>query len=170
MISRGLRVRPEDERAMRLALSAACSDSDEFGDVPVGAVVLDSSGVVLASARNRREQDHDPTAHAEILALREAAVGNRDWRLSDCTLAVTLEPCPMCAGAIVLARVSRLVIGTFDQKAGAVGSVWDLVRDPRQNHRPEVITGVLADECSELLRSFFSRQRAGGSTYRSASD
>lgn len=155
---------------MRLALSEACSDSDEFGDVPVGAVVLDASGVVLASARNRREQDHDPTAHAEILALREAAEGKSDWRLSDCTLAVTLEPCPMCAGAIVLARVSRLVIGAFDPKAGAVGSVWDLVRDPRQNHRPEVITGVMAEECSELLRAFFSRQRAGGATYRSASD
>ncbi len=150
---------PADERAVRMALAVATRDRDGYDEVPVGAVVLDESGNCLAMARNRREQDHDPTAHAEILALREAARVRNSWRLTGCTLAVTLEPCPMCAGAIVLARVSRLVVGAFDPKAGAVGSVWDLIRDPRQNHHPEVVTGVLAEECSEVLRSFFARQR-----------
>jgi tRNA(adenine34) deaminase len=131
----------------------------EHGDVPIGAVVLDPDGVVVAAAGNRREVDRDPTAHAEILALRGAARAADSWRLTGHTLVVTLEPCTMCAGALVLARVSRLVFGAPDPKAGAVGSLWDVVRDRRLNSRPEVISGVLAAESADLLRSFFAARR-----------
>lgn len=129
------------------------------GDVPVGAVVVDGDGTVIGRGRNEREADGDPTAHAEILALREAAARRGEWRLDGCTLVVTLEPCTMCAGATVLSRVDRLVFGAYDDKAGAVGSLWDVVRDRRLNHRPEVIAGVLADECTFLLREFFASHR-----------
>ncbi len=144
--------------AMREALLSAAS-APAGGDVPVGAVVLDAAGAVIGRGHNRRELDADPTAHAEILALREAANARGEWRLSDCTLVVTLEPCTMCAGAIGLARVSRLVYGAADAKAGAVESLWDVLRDRRLNHRPEVIGGVLADECATVLRDFFNAHR-----------
>lgn len=143
---------------MRLALGEA-EQALSTGDVPVGAVVLGPSGDVLGRGRNQREAVGDPTAHAEIVALRAAAAERGTWRLDGCTLVVTLEPCAMCAGALGLARVDRLVYGAGDPKAGAAGSVWDLVRDRRMNHRPEVIGGVLADECGKLLRSFFAGQR-----------
>jgi tRNA(adenine34) deaminase len=129
------------------------------GDVPIGAVVVSASGEVLARAHNEREVSGDPTAHAEVLALRRAAAAVGSWRLSGCALVVTLEPCTMCAGALVLARVDRLVYGAVDAKAGAVGSLWDVVRDPRLNHRPAVLGGVLEAECGELLRSFFGPHR-----------
>ncbi|MER6528929.1 tRNA adenosine(34) deaminase TadA [Streptomyces sp. NPDC001508] len=126
------------------------------GDVPVGAVVLSPDGTtVLASGHNEREATGDPTAHAEILALRRAAASLGGWRLAGCTLVVTLEPCTMCAGALVQARVDRVVYGARDEKAGAAGSLWDLVRDRRLNHRPEVVEGVLAEECAGLLTAFF---------------
>ncbi|HEY7400522.1 MAG TPA: tRNA adenosine(34) deaminase TadA [Actinomycetota bacterium] len=147
----------EDETMMRAALDAAreCEYSD---DVPVGAVVA-RDGVVVATAGNARERLHDPTAHAEILALREAAVQAGSWRLAGCTLYVTLEPCAMCAGAIVLARVDRLVFGAFDPKAGFAGSLGNLVQDPRLNHRVELAAGVLAEEAGDLLREFFRDRR-----------
>jgi tRNA(adenine34) deaminase len=148
----------DDERAVRLAMDEA-RRALPAADVPIGAVVLDAEGRVRGTGFNRREADHDPTAHAEVLALRAAARALGQWRLTGCTLAVTLEPCTMCAGATVLARVDRLVFGAFDPKAGAVGSLWDVVRDPRLNHRPEVVGGVLADECGALLREFFARHR-----------
>lgn len=129
------------------------------GDVPVGAVVLDRAGEVVGRGHNTRERDQDPFGHAELVALREAAGATGSWRLDDFTLVVTLEPCTMCAGAIVSARVARLVFGAFDDKAGAVGSLWDVVRDRRLNHRPEVISGVLADESTDLLRTFFDERR-----------
>jgi tRNA(adenine34) deaminase len=129
------------------------------GDVPIGAVVLDETGSVIGSGCNRRAADADPTAHAEVLALRAAAQRTGQWRLSGCTLVVTLEPCTMCAGAAVLARVQRVVFGAHDPKAGAVGSLWDVVRDPRLNHRPEVVAGVLAQECAADLRAFFETHR-----------
>jgi len=129
------------------------------GDVPIGAVVLDESGQVIGRGRNVREADADPTGHAEVVALRQAARHRGEWRLSGCTLVVTLEPCTMCAGAIVLSRVDRLVFGAYDEKAGAVGSLWDVVRDRRLNHRPEVVAGVLAEESTALLDSFFAGQR-----------
>ena len=146
------------DAAMRQALeqAAGCAGSQ---DVPVGAVVLDGHGDVVAAGRNRREADGDPTAHAEVLALRAAAAARGSWRLSGCTLVVTLEPCTMCAGALVLARVDRVVYGAPDPKAGAAGSLWDVVRDRRLNHRPEVVAGVLADECGEVLRAFFGTHR-----------
>ena len=128
-------------------------------DVPIGAVVLDASGAVIGRGRNEREADADPTAHAEVVALREAARARGEWRLEGCTLVVTLEPCTMCAGALVLARVDRVVFGAYDPKAGAVGSLWDVVRDRRLNHRPEVIGGVLAEESEALLLDFFSGHR-----------
>ena len=128
-------------------------------DVPIGAVVVDATGTVIGRGRNRREADRDPTAHAEVLALREAAGSLGGWRLDGCTLVVTLEPCTMCAGAIVLSRVDRLVFGAFDAKAGAVGSLWDVVRDRRLNHRPEVLSGVLADESTAVLLDFFAGHR-----------
>jgi tRNA(adenine34) deaminase len=141
---------------MRLALDQAAAAGD---DVPVGAVVLDEAGVVVGKGRNRREADADPTAHAEVLALREAATSRGHWRLTGCTLVVTLEPCTMCAGAIGLARVDRLVFGAYDAKAGAVASLWDVLRDRRLNHRPEVVGGVLAEECGRVLAGFFSAHR-----------
>ena len=129
------------------------------GDVPIGAVLLDPSGHVVASGRNEREVMHDPTGHAEIVALRRAGAALGTWNLAGCTLAVTLEPCTMCAGAIVLARVARLVFGAWDPKAGAVGSLWDVVRDRRLNHRPEVVGGVREQECGALLADFFAAKR-----------
>lgn len=143
---------------MRLALAEA-GRAQATGDVPVGAVVLDPGGTVLGRGRNAREADGDPTAHAELIAVREAARAVGGWRLSGCTIVVTLEPCTMCAGAIVLARLARLVFGAYDPKAGAVGSLWDVVRDRRLNSRPEVIGGVLAEECGELLAAFFRASR-----------
>jgi tRNA(adenine34) deaminase len=143
------------EDSMRLALDQA-RIAARHGDVPVGAVVVDQSGSVLAAAGNEREIRHDPTAHAELLALREASRRLRSWRLSGLTLVVTLEPCTMCAGALVLARIARLVFGAFDPKAGAVSSLFDVVRDPRLNHRVDVRGGVLEAECSTLLKDFFS--------------
>ncbi len=130
-------------------------------DVPVGAVVLDPQGAVLGRGHNVRERDGDPTGHAELVAIRAAAVATGAWRLTGCTLVVTLEPCTMCAGAVVLSRLDRLVFGAYDDKAGAVGSLWDVVRDPRLNHRPEVVGGVLLDDCRTLLDDFFARQRLG---------
>jgi tRNA(adenine34) deaminase len=129
------------------------------GDVPIGAVVVDESGCVVGRGRNVREAEADPTGHAEVVALREAARARGQWRLSGCTLVVTLEPCTMCAGAAVLARVDRVVFGAFDEKAGAVGSLWDVVRDRRLNHRPEVLAGVLAAESTALLDDFFRDHR-----------
>ena len=140
---------------MRLALDEARAASDH-DDVPVGAVLLDPSGATVAAAGNERELAQDPTAHAELLTLRRAAEILGSWRLTDHTLVVTLEPCTMCAGALVLARVSRLVFGAYDAKAGAVASLWDVVRDPRLNHRVEVRGGVLEAECGALLRDFFA--------------
>ena len=137
---------------MRRALEVAAAAGE---DVPVGAVLLDAAGRELAVAGNQREASGDPTAHAEILVLRRAAEQAGTWRLDGCTLVVTLEPCTMCAGALVLARVSTLVFGAWEPKTGAVGSLWDVVRDRRLNHRPEVYAGVLEDECAAILRDFF---------------
>ncbi|MEV7466761.1 tRNA adenosine(34) deaminase TadA [Streptomyces kronopolitis] len=139
---------------MRQALGEAAR-APGTGDVPVGAVVLAADGTVLGTGRNAREATGDPTAHAEVLALRAAALRTGEWRLTGCTLVVTLEPCTMCAGAAVLSRVDRVVYGARDAKAGAAGSLWDVVRDRRLNHRPEVITGVLEAECAGLLTAFF---------------
>jgi tRNA(adenine34) deaminase len=152
---------PAEERYdgwMRAALVEA-EAALRTGDVPVGAVVVDPAGVVIGRGRNVREAEGDPTGHAEVRALRAAAATLGFWRLDGCSLVVTLEPCTMCAGALVLARVSRLVYGAVDPKAGAVGSLWDVVRDRRLNHRPEVVPGVLADESGELLRRFFGSRR-----------
>lgn len=147
--------------AMRAALNEA-KLAVGTSDVPIGAVVFGPDGSVLASAHNARERLGDPTAHAEILALRAAAARFGDgWRLAGCTLAVTVEPCTMCAGAIVLARVARVIFGAWEPKTGAVGSLWDVVRDRRLNHRPEVLGGVLERECSELLDDFFAKRREG---------
>ena len=143
---------------MRLALAEADAAAAR-GEVPVGAVVLDEHGEVLAAAGNDRESTADPTAHAEVLALRRAAARRGEWRLGGCTLVVTLEPCTMCAGAAVLARVDRIVYGATDDKGGAVGSLWDVVRDRRLNHRPEVVMGVLADECGTAIKRFFATRR-----------
>jgi tRNA(adenine34) deaminase len=143
------------EAYMRRALEVARSGPGDRLDVPVGAVVIGPDGTELGSGRNEREATGDPTAHAEILALRRAAATRGGWRLDGCTLVVTLEPCTMCAGALVLARIATLVFGAWEPKTGAVGSLWDVVRDPRINHRPEVYAGVLADECAALMRSFF---------------
>jgi tRNA(adenine34) deaminase len=143
---------------MQLALQEART-AQQAGEVPVGALVCDADGTVLASDHNRRERDSDPTAHAEIEVLRHAAAQLGSWRLTGCTLVVTLEPCTMCAGALVLARVSRVVYGATDPKAGAVGSLWDVVRDRRLNHRPEVVSGVLAEECGQLLQAWFAERR-----------
>jgi len=144
------------------AIAAALDAASEVGplDVPIGAVVFDATGIELARAANAREALGDPTAHAEILALRAAAVAHGDgWRLEGATLAVTVEPCTMCAGALVMARVARVVFGAWEPKTGAVGSLWDVVRDRRLTHRPQVRGGVLADECAALLEEFFARQR-----------
>jgi tRNA(adenine34) deaminase len=129
------------------------------GDVPVGAIVFSPRGEVLGSGHNRREADGDPTAHAEVVALRAAASTRGSWRLQDCTLVVTLEPCVMCAGALMLARIRRLVLGAWDPKAGACGSVWDLVRDRRATHRVEVVGGIREPECSQILLDFFAGHR-----------
>ncbi|WP_298887518.1 nucleoside deaminase [uncultured Serinicoccus sp.] len=131
----------------------------ESGDVPVGAVVVDADGRVVGRGRNVRELEHDPTGHAEVAALREAGAGLGSWRLDGCSLVVTLEPCAMCAGAAVLARVDRVVFGAWDDKAGACGSVWDLPRDRRSLHRVEVVGGVLEEECAALLTTFFADRR-----------
>jgi tRNA(adenine34) deaminase len=146
--------------AMRLALDEARATLGT-GDVPIGAVVLDATGAVVGRGHNEREASADPTAHAELLALRDAARSVGSWRLDGCTLVVTLEPCTMCAGAVVLSRVERLVFAAYDEKAGAVGSLWDVVRDRRLNHRPEVVAGPLADESAGLLRAFFAGHRGG---------
>lgn len=143
---------------MRLALAEAHSALDRH-DVPVGAVVLSPAGDVIGTGHNVREAEHDPTGHAEVVALRAAAAALGEWRLTDCTLVVTLEPCTMCAGAAVLARVGRIVFGAYDDRAGAVGSLWDVVRDRRLNHRPEVVAGVLAEESAAMLDAFFARHR-----------
>ncbi|MBK3601305.1 nucleoside deaminase [Streptomyces sp. MBT98] len=139
---------------MRRALAEAARAASA-GDVPVGAVVLRPDGTELATGHNEREATGDPTAHAEILALRRAAEAVGEWRLTDCTLVVTLEPCTMCAGALVQSRVTRVVYGARDEKTGAAGSLWDVIRDRRLNHRPEVIAGVLERECAEQLTTFF---------------
>jgi tRNA(adenine34) deaminase len=143
---------------MRLALEQA-GLAAAAGDVPIGAVVVGPDGAVIGRGHNLREATSDPTAHAEVVALREAGVSRASWRLDGCTLVVTLEPCTMCAGAGVLARLDRIVYGAVDPKAGAVGSLWDVVRDRRLNHRPEVEGGVLAEECGELLRGWFATKR-----------
>lgn len=147
-----------DAAAVTAALSVARS-ALSLDEVPIGAVVFGPDGEVLSSSYNERITHSDPTAHAEVVALRKAGAALGTWNLSGCTLAVTLEPCTMCAGAIVLARVSRLVFGAWDPKAGAVGSLWDVVRDRRLNHRPDVVGGVLADECGALLEEFFAAKR-----------
>lgn len=145
-----------DVRAMREALVEAGRSGE---DVPIGAIVLDADGRIIGRGHNEREALGDPTAHAELVAMRRAAEVVGEWRLEGCTLVVTLEPCTMCAGAIVQARIARLVFGAIDEKAGAVGSLWDVVRDRRLNHRPEVVSGVLADECGAQLRDFFEQHR-----------
>jgi tRNA(adenine34) deaminase len=148
-----------DAMRQALALATAPSVGGRQVDVPVGAIVLDAGGVVIGTGSNVRERDRDPTGHAEITAIRAAAASLGSWRLDGCALVVTLEPCTMCAGAIVLARVRTLVFGAYDDNAGAVGSLWDVVRDRRLNHRPHVVAGVLADESGELLRRFFADRR-----------
>ncbi|MDH6532182.1 tRNA(adenine34) deaminase [Aurantimicrobium minutum] len=149
----------ERRAQMELALveARACAHSD---DVPVGAVIFDPQGAVLATGRNTKERDQDPLGHAEVLAIRSAAEKLGSWRLTDCTLVVTLEPCVMCAGAILAARIPTVVYGAFDEKAGAAGSVYDLLRDRRLNHQVEVISGIRADECGQLLTEFF-REKLG---------
>lgn len=142
---------------MGLALAESEKVTD---DVPIGAVVVDADGQVIGRGHNEREETGDPTAHAEVLAIREAARHVGEWRLTGCTLVVTLEPCTMCAGAIVLSRLDRLVFAAYDEKAGAVGSLWDVVRDRRLNHRPEVVGGVMADVAGARLRDFFTGHRS----------
>ena len=149
-----------DEQYVRNALDLA-RQAVKRNEVPIGAVVV-RNGSILAAATNRTIRDQDPTAHAELLAIREASSKLDTWHLDDCTLYVTLEPCAMCAGAIVLSRMKRVVFGAWDEKAGMAGSVGDLLRHPRLNHRPEVRAGVLADECARLLEDFFRSQRAVG--------
>ena len=146
-----------DEQYIRNALDLA-RDAAKRNEVPIGAVVV-RDGTIIAAASNRTVRDQDPTAHAEVLAIREASSKLDRWRLDDCTLYVTLEPCAMCAGAIVLSRLKRVVFGAWDEKAGMAGSVGDLLRHPRLNHRPEVRAGVLAEECAQLLGDFFQSQR-----------
>lgn len=149
-----------DEQYIRNALDLA-RDAVKRNEVPIGALIV-REGSILAAATNRTTRDQDPTAHAEVLAIREASAILDSWRLDDCTLYVTLEPCAMCAGAIVLSRMKRVVFGAWDEKAGMAGSIGDLLRHPKLNHRPEVRAGVLADECAHLLEQFFQRQRALG--------
>jgi len=146
-------------RALAVAAEPTTVEPATASDVPVGAVVYGPDGAELAYGRNEREATGDPTAHAEIVALRRAALARGDRHLDGCALVVTLEPCTMCAGALVLARVSVLIFGAWEPKTGAVGSLWDVVRDPRLNHRPEVYGGVLEAECGALLREFFARRR-----------
>jgi tRNA(adenine34) deaminase len=147
----------EDKRLMWVAIEAA-KIAEENGDVPIGAVIVHQNQII-GKAYNQREQLKDPTAHAEIIALTQAAAFRQSWRLDGCTMYVTLEPCPMCAGALVLSRMDRLVYGCDDPKAGACGSLYDIVRDERLNHRLKVTAGVLTDECSRLLQDFFAQRR-----------
>lgn len=147
------------DEAMRAALDEARAALGT-DDVPVGAVVVDAGGEILGRGHNVREATTDPTAHAEVVALRAAADARGAWRLDGCTLVISLEPCTMCAGAAVLSRVDRLVFGAYDAKAGAVGSLWDVVRDRRLNHRPEVVGGVLASDATDLLDAFFQGHRS----------
>jgi tRNA(adenine34) deaminase len=147
------------EEAMAKAIELARAAASASGDVPVGAIILNKEGDVISTGANQRELSNSPVAHAEIIAIEKAAKAIGDWRLDGCTLIVTLEPCAMCAGAIAQARIPRLVFGAWDEKAGAVGSQWDLLRDPRQLHKPEVISGVLAEECAKLLGDFFQSKR-----------
>ncbi len=144
---------------MRVALARAKFGEVASGDVPVGAVMLNKDGAVISMGNNQRELLKDPLAHAEIVAIKSAARSLGAWRLEECTLVVTLEPCAMCAGAIMQARIPRVVFGAWDEKAGASGSMWDLLRDPRSLHKVEVVTGVLEAECAALLKDFFSKQR-----------
>lgn len=147
-----------DADAMAVAIDEAHAGAAE-GEIPIGAVVIGPDGTVIARAHNRREGSHDPTAHAEVLALRDAAIHLGRWRLDDCTMVVTMEPCPMCAGAVVMSRLSRLVFGAWNDEYGAAGSRWDLVRDRRLNHRAEVVGGVRADECGAIVTEFMSAHR-----------
>ena len=147
------------ESAMRAALERARFGATASGDVPVGAVMLNSKNEIIALGNNTRELLRDPLGHAEIVAIRAAARALGSWRLDGCTLVVTLEPCAMCAGAIMQARIPRLVFGAWDEKAGAVGSTWDLIRDPRVLHKVEVISDILKEECASLLKEFFIEQR-----------
>jgi tRNA(adenine34) deaminase len=145
---------------MRAALAEArATGSARTAEVPVGAVIVDGNGAVIGSGRNIREVSGDPTGHAEVVALRAAGQARRDWRLDDCTLVVTLEPCTMCAGAVLASRVPRLVFGAEDPRAGAAGSVWDVLHDPRLGQPVEVVSGVLAEECAAVLREFFGERR-----------
>ena len=145
--------------SMEVALTAAAKALRDHRDVPVGAVLLDSAGEIISVGVNERELTQDPTAHAEIVAIRKGAMSLKSWRLEGCSLLVTLEPCAMCAGAIMQSRISRLIFGAWDEKAGAVGSVVDLIRDPRALHKVEVISGLLADRSSALLKDFFGESR-----------
>lgn len=143
---------------MRIAIQLG-QDAAEHNDVPVGAVVVNERGKILGSGKNEREKSNDPLAHAELMAIRDAAKNQNSYRFDDLTLVVTLEPCAMCAGAILQSRLSRVVFGAFDEKAGAVGTSWDLIRDPRALVKIEVISGVLKDECAELIKNFFKIKR-----------
>ena len=147
------------EEAMRVAIEHAKISSVASKDVPVGAVILNAHGDLISTGNNQRELLNDPTAHAEIVAIRHAATALGNWRLDGCIIVVTLEPCAMCAGAIAQSRISKVVFGAWDEKAGASGSVWDLLRDPRALHKVEVTSGVLEEECSAMLKEFFSEQR-----------
>jgi tRNA(adenine34) deaminase len=148
-----------DEEFMHLALEQA-ELAGARGEIPIGAIVVDETGAVIAAAGNSRDELTDPTAHAEVLALRAAALVRGDRLLTGCTIYVTLEPCPMCAGAVVMSRVDRLVFGAWNEEYGAAGSRWDIVRDRRLSHRPEVLAGVLADECGEIVRTFLADRRS----------
>ena len=149
----------EIEEAMRVAIEHARIASVASRDVPVGAVILNANGDLISTGNNQRELLNDPTAHAEIVAIRHAATALGNWRLDGCIIVVTLEPCAMCAGAIAQSRISKVVFGAWDEKAGASGSVWDLLRDPRALHKVEVKSGVLEVECAAMLKEFFSEQR-----------
>jgi len=146
------------KQLMQEAIELA-KEASNFDDVPVGALIVNEQGEVLATGQNLREKDNDPTAHAEIIAIKNAGNKISNWRLDGLTLVVTLEPCVMCAGAIAQSRMKRLVYGAFDEKAGAVGSIWDVIRDPRALTKVEVVSGVLADECAVLLKDFFNKKR-----------
>jgi len=149
----------EIEEAMRVAIEHARIASVVSSDVPVGAVILNANGDLISTGNNQRELLNDPTAHAEIVAIRHAATALGNWRLDGCIIVVTLEPCAMCAGAIAQSRISKVVFGAWDEKAGASGSVWDLLRDPRALHKVEVTSGVLEEECGVMLKEVFSEQR-----------
>ena len=146
------------KQLMQQAIGLA-KEASNFNDVPVGALIVNEQGEVLATGHNLREKDNDPTAHAEMVAIKNAGNKTGNWRLDDLTLVVTLEPCVMCAGAIAQSRMKRVVYGAFDEKAGAVGSIWDVIRDPRALTKIEVVSGVLADECAVLLKDFFNKKR-----------